>query len=53
MADELQGFGTASSMMVRNLDYEVVYLPGAKDGYADALLRQPCSSHGEWILQHN
>ena len=26
--------------------YEEVYLPEAKHGYADALLRQPCS-HGE------
>lgn len=46
VAYELQGFGTANGMMVRNLDNEVVYLPGAKHGYAGALLRQPCS-HGE------
>lgn len=46
MAYEPQGFGTANGMMVRNLDNEVVYLPGAKHGYAGALLRQPCS-HGE------
>lgn len=31
MADELQGFGATNGVMVRNLDYEVVYLPTSMD----------------------